>query len=54
MPYPYQSYYPDGGAYDYRFGNGAIYGVDPGTNTIQSIVALLAGDLSVGQRLPMD
>ena len=54
VPYPYQSYYPDGGAYDYRFGNGAIYGVDPGTNTIQSIVALLAGDLSVGQRLPMD
>ncbi|MEQ7874106.1 hypothetical protein ABDK56_08880 [Sphingomonas sp. ASV193] len=54
VPYPYQGYYPDGGDLAYRYGNGAIYGVDPRTNMVQSIVALLAGDLAIGQRLPAD
>ena len=52
VPYQYRSFYPDGGDYLYRYGNNAIYQVDPQTNMIQSIVALLAGDLGVGQRMP--
>jgi hypothetical protein len=54
VPYQYQSFYPDGGDYDYRYGDGAIYQVNPSNNAIRSIVALLAGDLSVGQPLPAD
>ena len=53
VPVQYSSYWPDGGDYAYRYGNGAIYQVDPSTSAIQSIVALLAGDLAVGQPLPM-
>jgi hypothetical protein len=52
VPYQYRSYYPDGSDYLYRYGNGAIYGLDPQTQAVRSIVALLAGDLAVGQRLP--
>ena len=54
VPYQYRSFYPDGGDYDYRYGDGAIYQVNPSTNGIESIVALLAGDLGVGQRMPAD
>lgn len=53
VPYQYRSYYPDGGDYYYRYGDGAIYSVDPTTQAVQSIVALLAGDLGVGQPLPV-
>lgn len=53
VPYQYRSYYPDGNDMLYRFGDGAIYGLDPGTQAVQSIVALLAGDLGVGSRLPL-
>ena len=52
VPTQYQSYYPDGGNYNYRYGDNAIYSVNPQNSAIQSIVALLAGDLGVGQRLP--
>ena len=52
VPTQYQSYYPDGGDYNYRYGDNAIYSVNPQNSAIQSIVALLAGDLGVGQRLP--
>lgn len=52
VPYQYRSFYPDGGDYNYRFGDNAIYSVDPSSQAIQGIVALLAGDLGVGQRLP--
>ena len=52
VPMQYSGYWPDDDDYYYRYGNGAIYQVDPRTSMIQSIVALLAGDLSVGQRLP--
>ena len=52
VPYQYSSYYPDGGGYNYRYGDGAIYQVNQGNGLIQGIAALLAGDLSVGQRLP--
>ena len=49
VPTQYRSYYSD--PY-YRYGDGAIYRVDPETQLIQSVVALLTGDVSVGQRLP--
>ena len=52
VPYQYSSYYPDGGDYAYRYGDGAIYQVNQSSGLIQGIAALLAGDLSVGQRLP--
>ncbi len=52
VPQQYQSFYPDGNDYNYRYGDGAIYQVNRSNNTIQSIVALLAGDLGVGQQLP--
>lgn len=54
VPNQYQSFYPDGGDYAYRYGDGAIYQVNPSNNMIQSIVALLAGDLGVGQRMPLN
>ncbi|GAC1580308.1 MAG: hypothetical protein NVS3B5_13810 [Sphingomicrobium sp.] len=56
VPRPYQSFYPDNGLDNYRFGNGAIYQVNRSNGIIESIVALLAGgglgQLGVGQRLP--
>jgi hypothetical protein len=54
VPYQYQPFYPDGNDYLYRYGDGAIYQVNRSTNAIDSIVALLAGDLAVGQPLPPD
>jgi len=39
--------------YDYRFADGAIYGVDPTTQLIQNVSALIAGDeWAIGQRMP--
>ena len=39
--------------YDYRFANGAIYGVDPTNDLIQQVAALVAGDeWAVGQQMP--
>jgi hypothetical protein len=53
VPYQYQSFYPDGGDYWYRYGDGAIYMVDPQTQMIQGIAALLTGaPMMVGQPLP--
>ena len=52
VPYQYSSYYPDNGDYSYRYGDGAIYQVNRSSGLIQGIAALLAGDLSVGQRMP--
>jgi hypothetical protein len=54
VPYQYQSFYPDNNDYLYRYGDGAIYQLDRQTNGIDAIVALLAGDLGVGQALPAD
>ena len=53
VPMQYQSYWPDNGPYAYRYGDGAIYQLDPTTNLVRGIVALLAGDLGVGSRLPL-
>lgn len=52
VPSQYSSFYPDGGDYSYRYGDGAIYQVNRSSGLIQGISALLAGDLSVGQRMP--
>ena len=52
VPYQYRDYYADTGQYDYRYGDGAIYRVNNGSGLIDGIVALLAGDLGVGQQLP--
>jgi hypothetical protein len=54
VPHQYQSYYPNGGDSWYRYGDGAIYQVNPSTGLIQGIAALLTGNpLAVGQPLPM-
>lgn len=46
-------YYRLSDNYDYRYADGAIYGVDPKTAMIQRVVALVTGQsASVGQRLP--
>ena len=52
VPQQYRSYYPDGGDYNYRYGDGAIYRLNSGSGVVNSIVALLAGDLGVGRQLP--
>ncbi|MEO7814874.1 MAG: hypothetical protein ABIR87_05450 [Sphingomicrobium sp.] len=52
VPYQYRDYYADTGAYNYRYGDGAIYRLNTGSGVVDSIVALLAGDLGVGQQLP--
>ena len=54
VPYQYRSMWPDNGDDCYRYdGFGAIYRVNCNTNVVNSIVSLLAGDLGVGQPLPM-
>jgi hypothetical protein len=53
VPYQYRSLYADTPDYYYRYGDGAIYRVNTGSGVVDSIVALLAGDLGVGSRLPM-
>ncbi len=53
VPNQYRSMWSDGDDYRYRFSDGAIYRLDPRTNAVNGIVALLAGDLGVGSRLPM-
>jgi hypothetical protein len=52
VPDQYRDYYADNNDHYYRYAPGAIYQVDRGTNLITSVAALLAGDLSLGQRLP--
>ena len=52
LPMAYRDDYVDSDEAYYRYGDDAIYQVDPQTNMIESIVALLAGDLNVGGMLP--
>ena len=50
VPYQYQSFYPDGNDLWYRYGDGAIYTVDPATSMVSGIAALLTwAPLAVGQ-----
>ena len=54
VPQQYRSTWFDNGDDCYRYdGWGAIYQVQCNTNVVSSIVSLLAGDLGVGQPLPM-
>lgn len=52
VPDQYRTMWSDGDDYRYRYSDGAIYRLDPRTNAVNAIVALLAGDLGVGARLP--
>lgn len=53
VPAAYQPYYYDNDDYYYRYGDGAIYEIDRGDGLVEGIVALLAGDLGMGQQLPL-
>lgn len=54
VPLQYRDVYYDTGDAYYRYGDRAIYRVDPATSLIQGVVALLTGtQLGVGSRLPM-
>ncbi|MEJ6790287.1 hypothetical protein BrevBR_12100 [Brevundimonas sp. BR2-1] len=49
----YSSYFGLPANRDYRYANGALYGVDPQTQMISQVAALLTGEnIGVGQRLP--
>jgi hypothetical protein len=52
LPTQYRDDYVDSDEAMYRYGDNAIYQVDPKTSVIESVVALLAGNLNVGQALP--
>ena len=52
VPVQYSDYYRDNDDWLYRYGDGAIYRVDRQNGMIDSIAALLAGDLGVGMPLP--
>jgi hypothetical protein len=52
VPLAYRDDYYDTEDYSYRYADDAIYRVDGDSGIIDSIVALLAGDLNVGQALP--
>jgi hypothetical protein len=53
VPEPYQPYYRDNDEWLYRYGDGGIYQVDRSSGVVEAIVALLGGDLAVGQPLPV-
>ncbi|WP_221766402.1 hypothetical protein [Sphingomonas ginkgonis] len=52
VPVQYANYYPDGTDEFYRYGDNAIYSLNPQNGVIDGIVQLLAGDLGVGSQLP--
>lgn len=53
LPTYYESYYGLGPYDSYRYADNVIYQVDPQTDAITSVLALLTGDdFSVGQRMP--
>lgn len=52
LPTQYRDDFYDTDDAFYRYGDNAIYQVDPKTQVIQAVVALLAGNLNVGQLLP--
>lgn len=53
VPTYYTRYYGLNQPYDYRYADGAIYGLDPKTQAITQVAALLTGqDFNVGQRMP--
>lgn len=53
VPSYYSNYYGLNQPYDYRYANGALYGVNPQTNAIQQVAALLTGQTpQLGQPMP--
>jgi hypothetical protein len=52
LPMQYRDDYQDSDEANYRYGDDAIYQVDPQSQMIEGIVALLGGDLNVGSLLP--
>ena len=53
VPHGYQSLYYDTPQYHYRYANGGIYRVDPTTQVIHALVALVSGQqFAVGQPIP--
>jgi hypothetical protein len=54
VPYGYQALYSDTPEWQYRYADGGIYQVDPTTQVIQALVALVSGQqFGVGQPLPL-
>ena len=52
-PQYYSQYYGLNDRYNYRYADGVLYGVDPQTQAIQSVAALLTGQpWTVGQAMP--
>ena len=53
VPMAYQPLYYDTPQNQYRYANGGIYQVDPTTQVIQALVALVSGQpMAIGQQLP--
>jgi hypothetical protein len=53
VPDYFLDYFGTDEPYDYRYANGAIFGVDPQTNMIRQIAGLLTGDdWTIGQPMP--
>ena len=53
VPYAYQDTYYDTPEYHYRYANGGIYQVDPTTQLITALVALVSGqNFNIGQPMP--
>ncbi len=54
LPAYYEDYYGYDDPYDYRYADGIVYGLDPETETIRRIAALVTGDdWAVGSRMPL-
>ena len=54
VPNYYQDLYYDAPGYDYRYASGGIYQVDPATQLIAALAALVTGqNFNIGQRLPL-
>jgi hypothetical protein len=53
VPQYYSSYYGLNQPYDYRYADGIVYGLNPQTQAIQQVAALLTGqNWNVGQQMP--
>ena len=53
VPYGYRDVYYDTPDYNYRYANGGIYQIDPTTQMVQALVALVTGqNYNVGQAMP--
>ena len=53
VPSQYRSMYYDTSDYSYRYAPGAIYQVDRNSSLITAVASLLAGDIGIGNRLPL-